>query len=77
MKTFRFIATTIVLMLICLPCCYAQSDVEMTDNKLFKEWRKIEDAQYTGISSFMMSMGRMLAQGDEKAFLEKSIRCAS
>lgn len=71
MRTLHFIVTTIFLTLICSPVCYAQSDSKTTDDKLFKKWSKIDDAQYANISSFMISMGRMLAKGEEKAFLEK------
>ena len=71
MKKLHIIATLLALITILAPCSYAQSSNEVTADRLFKECSKIKDAKHTNISSFMLSMGRMLARGEEKAYLEK------
>ena len=75
MKTLRFLSTLFAILLV-TPLTYAQSGETITPNALFKELRKIENANYTNISSVMMTMARAMTSGDEKSFLEniKSMR---
>lgn len=55
---------------------YSEGVNTITDDALFKQLKGIENAEYVNINSFLMSMGRMAASGEEKKFLEnvKSMR---
>ncbi|MBR6758431.1 MAG: DUF4252 domain-containing protein [Bacteroidaceae bacterium] len=70
MNTLRRFIFTLIVFLTILPAHSEDSRV-MTDDALFKQLKEMEDAEFVSVNSFMMSMGRMMASGEEKTFLEK------
>ena len=59
----------VFITLLAIPA-YCKDNSVMTDDALFKQLKEIENTEFVNINSFMMSMGRMLASGEEKNFLE-------
>ena len=47
---------------------YSQETTTITTDALFNQLKKIENAEHININSFMMSMARMMADEEEKAF---------
>ncbi len=70
MNTLHRLIFTFIISLLFLPARSEGCQI-MTDDDLFKQLKEMEDAKFVNINSFMMSMGRMMASGDEKVFLEK------
>ena len=67
-KIYRLILVVFITLL-AIPA-YCEDNSVMTDDALFKQLKEIENTEFVNINSFMMSMGRMLASGEEKNFLE-------